>query len=428
MYYLNISFSHKNSSLEMREKLSFDDEKKSGCLKKLLQSPSIKEAILLSTCNRTEIITNCTDIDDAKNHIYTLLELRTDANRTHLEENSEVFDDSTAIHHLFSVASSIDSMVVGETQIAGQLKDAFRFSHENSFSGKKLSRAISHAFKCAAKVRNATDISSKPVSIASVAISAIKDVTTLSGKKALIIGVGEMSEIVAKHLVSDGIETYITNRTTQKADILAQQCGAKSYHYGDLDKAINEFDIIFTATSSKTPIITADMVEDREFERFWFDLAIPRDIETPNMKNINLYAIDDLKFIIDKNIADRQQYVRQAQAIIGRSVVEYFESLDALDIEPMIKEIYQKAFESARLESDRVLKKGYIPKEYEQEVYKMGEQVVKRFLHDITKNIRAGSSDTSADSISGAISDAISKHGCDAPVGYECKYMTKVCE
>jgi len=428
MYYLNISFSHKNSTLEMREKLSFDDEKKEQCLRKLLQSPAIQEAILLATCNRTEIITNCNDIDSAKEHIYTLLELKTDSTRDILEENSEVFDDSTAIHHLFSVASSIDSMVVGETQIAGQLKDAFRFSRDKGLSAKKLSRAISHAFKCAAKVRNATDISSKPVSIASVAISAIKDVTSLEGKKALIIGVGEMSEIVAKHLVSDGIETYITNRTTQKADILAHECGAKTYHYGDLDKAVNEFDIIFTATSSNTPIITEDMIEEKDFDRFWFDLAIPRDIETPTAKNIKLYAIDDLKDIIEDNIADRKQYVRAAQAIIGRSVVEYFESLDALDIEPMIKEIYQKAFEAASVEAKRVIKNGYIPKEYELQVFKMSEQVVKRFLHDITKSIRSGSNDTSVDSIAGSIQNSMLKHGCDAPAGYQCKFMTKVCE
>jgi len=428
MYYLNISFSHKNSTLEIREKLSFDDETKEECLKKLLQSPSIEEAIVLSTCNRTEIVINCTDIDDAKEHIYTLLELKTALDRKILQNYSEIFDNSTAIHHLFLVASSIDSMVVGETQITGQLKDAFRFSYDRGFSGKKLSRAISHAFKCAASVRNATDISSKPVSIASVAISAIKDVTTLDGKKALIIGVGEMSEIVAKHLVSDGIETYITNRTSQKADILAQECGAKTYHYGELDKGINEFDIIFSATGSKAPIITVDMIEKRDFDRFWFDLAVPRDIEIPDEENINLYAIGDLKFIIDKNLTDRQQYVRQAQGIIGRSVVTYFESLDALDIEPMIKEIYQKAFEAAKNESNRVLESGYIPKEYEMQVHKMSQQVVKRFLHDITKSIRSGSKDASADSIAGVIQSAMSKHGCEAPNGYQCKYMTKVCE
>jgi len=428
MYYLNVSFSHKNASLEMREKLSFDDEKKEQCIKKLLQSPSITEAILLATCNRTEIVTNCTDIQSAKEHIYTLLELKTDSSRAVLDENSEVFDDSTAIHHLFSVASSIDSMVVGETQIAGQLKDAFRFSHERGFCGNKLSRAISHAFKCAAKVRNTTDISSKPVSIASVAISAIKDVTSLDGKKALIIGVGEMSEIVAKHLVADGIDTYITNRTAKKADILAQQCGAKTYHYGELDKAVNEFDIVFTATSSKTPIITEDMVEPRDSERFWFDLAVPRDIEMPKYKNIHLYVIDDLKFIIDKNIEQRKQYIRGAQAVIGRSVVEYFESLDALDIEPVVKEIYKKGFEAAKKETQRVLKNRYIPKEYEAQIHKMSQQVIKRFLHDIVKDIRDTSKDLSTDSVSGAIVSAINKHGCDAPEGYQCKFMTKVCE
>jgi len=428
MYYLNISFSYKNANLKVREKLSFDNEKKDECLKKLLQSPFIAEVILLSTCNRTEIITNCNDVDNAKEHIYTLLELKTQLSRDELIKNSEVFDNSTAIHHLFSVASSVDSMVIGETQITGQLKEAFRFSYDNGYCSKKLSRAISHAFKCAARVRNTTDISSKPVSVASVAICAVREAINLDGKKALIVGVGEMSEIAAKHLVSDGVDTYVTNRTAQKADILAKECGAKTYHYGDLDKAVNEFDIIFSATGSQVPIVTEDMVEDCDFERFWFDLAIPRDIQTPKTKNIRLYTIDDLKGIVDKNIAQRQQYIRQAQAVIGRTVVEYFESLDAPDIEPMIKEIYQKAYGAVQKESYRVLKKGFIPKEYEMQIQKMGHQMMKRFLHDITKNIRKGSTDAGADSVAGAIQNAIIKSGCDAPEGYKCKYKTKVCE
>jgi len=300
-------------------------------------------------------------------------------------------------------------MVVGETQIAGQLKDAFRFSYENGFCSKKISRAMSHAFKCAAKVRNATDISSKPVSIASVAISAIKDITSLENKKALIIGVGEMSEIITKHLISDGIETYITNRTAQKAEILAKECNAKTYHFGDLDKAVNEFDIIFSATSSQTPIITADMIEPKEFDRFWFDLAIPRDIETPKEKNIHLYVIDDLQKTIEKNKENRKQYIRQAQSIVGRSVVEFFEWLDTLNVEPIIKEIYQKAYKAAEIETSRAIKKGFIPKEYEKQAKKMAEQTIKRFLHDITKKMRESSHDSKSDTITGALEYILKK-------------------
>jgi len=407
MHYLIVSFSYKHADIEVRERLSYSDEDKKGCLTKILQSPSINEAMLLSTCNRTEFITSCSDIEDAKNHIFTVLELKAKLPREELIKHSDIFDDSTAIHHLFSVASSIDSMVVGETQIAGQLKDAFRLAHENGFSGKKLSRAMSHAFKCAAKVRNATDISSKPVSIASVAISAIKKATSLEGKKALVIGVGEMSEIVAKHLVSDGVATYITNRTAQKAQILAQECGAQTYHFGDLDKAVNEFDIIFSATSSPTPIITADMVDPKEEERFWFDLAIPRDMETPNQKNIHLYVIDDLQEIVQHNIEDRKKYVRQAQMIIGRSVVAFFEWLDTLNVEPVIKEIYQKAYECAKTETQRVIKKGFIPKEYEAQAQKLAEQTLKRFLHDMVQKMRSSSHEAKNDSAIGVLQYAI---------------------
>ena len=419
MHYLIVSFSYKHADLEVREKLSYTDDDKRACLTKLLQSPSVNEAILLNTCNRTEFITSCNDIEDAKNHIFTMLELKSGLPREELLKHSDIFDDSTAIHHLFSVASSIDSMVVGETQIAGQLKDAFRFSHERGFSGKKLSRAISHAFKCAAKVRNATDISSKPVSIASVALAAMKENVPLEGKRALVIGVGEMSEIAAKHLVSEGIETFITNRTHQKAEILAADCGAKVYHYGDLHKAVNEFDIIFTATSSPVPIITTDIVEERDFPRFWFDLAIPRDIETPEFENISLYVIDDLQKVVEANIAERKQYVRQAQAIIGRSVVEFFEWLDALNVEPVIKEIYLKAYDAAKTEAKRVIKKGFIPKEYEKEVQKTAEQALKRFLHDMTKKMREASHEAKSDTVTGALQYIINGEHDNIPDKYK---------
>ncbi|SFV51405.1 Glutamyl-tRNA reductase [hydrothermal vent metagenome] len=419
MHYLIVSFSYKHADLEVREKLSYTDNDKEACLKKLLQSPSVNEAILLNTCNRTEFITSCSDIEDATNHIFTMLELKSGLSRRELMQHSDIFDDSTAIHHLFAVASSIDSMVVGETQIAGQLKDAFRFAHERGFSGKKLSRAISHAFKCAAKVRNATDISSKPVSIASVALAAMKENVLLSGKQALVIGVGEMSEIAAKHLVSEGIETYITNRTYQKAEILAKECGAKPYPFGDLHKAVNEFDIIFTATSSPVPIITTDIIEERDFPRFWFDLAIPRDIETPKCKNISLYVIDDLQKIVEDNITQRKQYIRQAQTIVGRSVVEFFEWLDTLNVEPIIKEIYLKAYEAARVETKRVIKKGFIPKEYEKELQKTAEQALKRFLHDMTKKMREASCEAKSDTVTGALQYIINDAQDNIPDKYK---------
>ncbi len=403
MHYLTISFSHKNSNIEIREKLTYPNDKSlQGCLSKLNSSSAINESILISTCNRMEIFASCSDVEEAKKHIFEMLNQRVKIGVEELESRADVFDDSSAIHHLFMVASSLDSMVVGETQIAGQLKDAFRFSHDKGFCDKKIAHAMRSAMQCAAKVRNATEISSKPVSVASVAISKLKSVLNdLNGKKALVIGVGEMSEIAAKHMLSSGADVYIMNRTKQKAEVLAEECGAKVIEYGQLDHAVNDFQIIFTATSSNVPIITDDMIDICNFQRFWFDLAVPRDISCSYTGMIKLYTVDDLKSIVDENKSLRENEARKAHSVVGRSVVEFFEWLDTLNIEPMIKEIYKNAYKAADIETDRVLQKGFIPKEYEAEARKMAQQTLKRFLHDMTTKMRESVGEPKSDSIPG---------------------------
>ncbi len=395
MQYLNISFSHNNSTLEIREKLSYpDNESLHGCLKKLNANEAINEAILISTCNRMEVLCSCSDKVKATQHIFNMLTRRAEISIEELEGRADIFDDSSAIHHLFTVASSLDSMVIGETQIAGQLKDAFRFAYDNGYCGKKLARAMKDAFKCAAKVRNATDISSKPVSMASVSVSKLKSlVDDIKGKKALIIGVGEMSEITTKHLVSAGVDVYIMNRTLHKANALAKKCNAKVIPLEALPHAVNEFEFLFTATSAHEPIITDEIIKSCDFDRYWFDLAMPRDIIYTKGNKINLFVIDDLKIIVDENIGLREDSAKMAHGIIGRSVVEFFEYLSTLDIEPFIKEIYQKAQINAKEESSRAIKNGYIPKEYEAQALKMCEQTLKRFLHDLTKEMRESSSE-----------------------------------
>lgn len=411
MHYLNISFSHKNSTLEIREKLSYpDNDSMAICLEKLNSNESISETMLISTCNRMEVFCSCSDIQQATKHIFKMLTIKADVPIEELEGRADIYDDSSAIHHLFSVASSLDSMVIGETQISGQLKDAFRYSYDNGFCGQKLARVMKHAFKCAAKVRNATDISSKPVSIASVAVSKLKSVVDdIAGKKALIIGIGEMSEITAKHLLANGAEVYVMNRTEHKAQKFAEEFGIKVLGMDKLTTAINEFEILFTATSSPNAIITDDVISPCDFDRYWFDMALPRDINYHKGERINLYTIDDLKTIVDENKGLREDASRKAHSIIGRSIIDFFEFLDTLDVEPIIKEIYQKAFQAAKAEGDRAIKNGYIPKKYETEIHKMGEQIMKRFLHDMTSKMRDVSEDSKSDMISGTLKYLIQK-------------------
>lgn len=409
MHYLTISFTHKNSALEIREKLTYsNDEQKNGCLKKLSSHSSINEVMLISTCNRMEVFASCNNIGQATTYIFETLSMRAGLGVEELEALADIFDDSTAIHHLFSVASSLDSLVVGETQIAGQLKDAFRFSSTQGYCDKKIARAMHHAFKAAARVRNATDISSKPVSIASVAVSKLKSIMeSVADKKVLVIGVGEMSEIAVKHLKSSGADVYVMNRTFENAKKLANECDAKVIDFCELPHAINDFEILFSATASHEPIITDAIIQPCDFDRYWFDLALPRDINCNKGERINLYQIDDLKTIVDSNIGLREDAARQAHSIVGRSVVEFFEWLDTLNIEPVIKELYVKAYEDANIESTRVLENGYIPKEYEEQVHKMAKQVVNRFLHEIVEKMREASADSKADMISGSMQKII---------------------
>lgn len=430
MHYLNISFSHKNSTLEIREKLTYkDDLALKACLAKLNSGESINESVLISTCNRMEVLCSCSDIAMATQHIFEMLAARSGISIEELEGRADIYDDSSAIHHLFSVASSLDSMVVGETQIAGQLKDAFRFSYDNGFCGQKLARAMHNAFKCAAKVRNATDISSKPVSIASVAVAKLKSVLeSVEGKKALVIGVGEMSEITAKHLSSNGADVYIMNRTKYKAQKLADECGVKVLDYSELPNAVNEFEILFSATSASEPIITDEIIKQCDFDRYWFDMAVPRDINYHKGERINLYVIDDLKNIVDENMSLREDGARKAHGIIGRSTVEFFEWLDTLNIEPMIKEIYEKAFEAAKAESDRVIKKGYIPKEYEAQIRKMSEQVMKRFLHQMSSKMRSVSEESKSDMVTSALQFLIKKDKNEMPDKYKCEHALNIIE
>ena len=405
MHYLSISFTHKNSTMQIREKLSYPDiEHKHSCLRKLRSHGSISEAILISTCNRMEVFCNCADIPSATEHIFSMLSQRSGLSIEELEVYADIFDDASAIHHLFMVASSLDSMVVGETQIVGQLKDAFRFAYDNGYCGKKLARAMKSAFNCAAEVRNATDISSKPVSIASVAVSRLKSFEKdLSGKKALIIGVGEMSKIAMKHLVNAGADVYIMNRTKHKAKELADICDAGVLEFCELSEAINEFEILFSATSSPTPIITDEIIQPQNFDRYWFDLALPRDISYSKGDRIHLFVIDDLKNIVDENLSAREESSKSAHVIIGRGVVAFFEWLGNQDVEPLIKAMYDKAYKDANDEAKRVIKAGYIPKEYAFEVQKACQQSVKRFLHDLVCNIRNSSQDKQSDLLSEAM-------------------------
>ena len=407
MHYLVISFSHKNSTLAQREKLAFvNDAAKIEMLGKINNHPQISESMILSTCNRIEIFCSCSHVEEATEYLLALLSAHSHFALDELKMRGDILDDYGAIHHLFSVTSSLDSMVVGETQIVGQIKDAYKLSLENEFCGLKISRAMQFAQKCAAEIRNATEISSKPVSVASVAVSKARECCgTLSGMKALVIGSGEMSVITCKHLSAQGVEVTVMNRTMSKAEDIAKECKAKVRSFSEIEHAVNEYPLLFTATGSITPIIDEDMVQTCSYDRYWFDMAVPRDIELEESSfGIHVYRIDDLKEIVTANIGLREDEARISFVVIGRQATAFFEWLKGLTIEPLIKTMYQSAHDCAQKEAARVIDKGFIPKEYEAAVQKATLQALKRFLHPFSNRMRDASDPLRADALMTAMS------------------------
>lgn len=428
MHYLVISFSHKNSTLVQREKLAFsDDISKKQMLININENPNISESMLLSTCNRIEILCSCLDLEEAEEHVLSLLSMHSKNDKEELRARADILNNYGAIHHFFSVASSLDSMVVGETQIAGQLKDAFRLSYDNGYCGVKISRALQAAQKCAAEIRNATDISAGSVSIASVAVSkARKCVDSFAGIKALVIGSGEMSVITCKHLSAGGADVTIMNRTLSKAQAIASECNVAVRAYEEIGTAINEYPILFTSTGSLLPIITDDLVRESPYERYWFDMAVPRDIECDTKKwGIHLYQMDDLKEIVSENILMREDEARTSFVLVSRHTTAFFEMLKMLSIEPLIKSLYTRAYESAQAETHRVVSNGFIPKEYEYALQKATQQALKKFLHPFSSRMRDGANPMRLDGLIQTMSFLLDGEDSDDMDCSSCKYYPK---
>ncbi|MDD5405741.1 MAG: glutamyl-tRNA reductase [Sulfurovaceae bacterium] len=396
MYYQIISFNYKNCDLGNREKISFKtEEDKKEMLTRLVGFDFIHEAFIVSTCNRTEIVTANKDNFSTYHTILGIMSEYSGVNFHELKEMMERFDDEDAVGHIFSVVSSLDSLVVGESQITGQVKDAFRFSYNNATAGKKLNRLLSYAVKCAAEVRNETQISANPISIASVAVSQAEEILqdTMAGMTAIVIGTGEMGILTTKHLLRSGCDVILLGRDINKANDAAQNLGdnIKVDTIENLEKYINRYRLLFSATSSPVPVVTKDLISECDFRRLWFDIAIPRDIEETEDEKITIYRIDDLQHISNINHALRQEQALKASEIVSQYQQDFYRWLKALSIEPVIKGIREHVNAAIEKELSKAIKKGFVPKELHDNLHKLAVSMFNQFLHKPTKKMRQSS-------------------------------------
>ena len=411
--YLVISFNYKNSDVTTRGKLSvlpnyYDEFKRYG------------EVIIVATCNRIEIVA----FAEILNPILTKIEQLTGVNT----EKAFIFKGKEAIRHIFKVLSSLDSMVVGETQITGQYKEAFMKAYEEGAIKKNLSRLMHFGFKTAKRVRNETDISSKPVSVASIAVRKAKEVLgDLGGYSAVVVGAGDTSRIVCKHLEKHGVNIILLNRTYENAIVLKEEItdvNVDVHTMDKLEKFINQYRLLFTATSSQNPIIHDGIIKEKEFKRYWFDLAIPSDICEIETENIDIFRVDDLKDISDENMLQRQEEIKKAESIVEEMVEEYLKFVQTSEINPVLKELRKKAEEISKDVIQNAIKKKFIKKEDEKAVEKLVHTAFKRFLHNPTITLKQNANEPQIDILLSSIKKLFKIDGDLADIN-KCEYHNK---
>jgi glutamyl-tRNA reductase len=387
MYFI-LSYNYRNSDVTLRSRLSqLEWEELEG----------FKEVCLLKTCNRIELIF---DREPRLERLYTQV-LEKYLSWEELERG-EKFRGPGAVEHIFRVASSLDSMVVGETQITGQLKEAFIEGYEKGYIGQNLTRLLHYSFKCAKRVRNRTQISQEPVSVASIAVREAKRLLgNLSGLSAIVVGVGDTSRIVAKNLVKEGVNILLVNRSIENAFALREELGedvnVEVHPLEMLPKLINSYRLLFTATAAPYPVIRRKMVRETKFPRLWFDLAIPRDVEEMEVPGLKIVSVDDLKEISEANRRQREREVEEGLRLISSCVEEFYKYLQQVSIEPVIKLLHQRAEEAVGEAVSKAVRKRYIPPEVGDEVEKVVKMAFKKFLHHPTKTLRKLSHSPEAD-------------------------------
>ena len=322
-----IGLNHKSANIDIREKFSFTADSASLLLRRIKKFRDIQEVIVVSTCNRTEIYCESANgSDDIKNWLLSEKEYKSFAKHLYIHQEED------AIKHLFKVVAGLDSMVIGESEVLGQVKTAYKTALDNKSIDGKLKRLFEYSFSVAKNIRTNTDIGGNAISFMYTSILLIKKIfSTVEEKKCLLIGAGEMTELALKYLKSNNVnEITICNRKEEKGKKLAIENDCRYSNLNNLSTIIHEYDVIITSTSSSLPLIGKGNIENALIKRnndsiVIIDLGVPRDVESQikTLDNVYLYTIDDLGQIIEKNYKIREKSIKDAEEIIKFKIVEY---------------------------------------------------------------------------------------------------------
>jgi glutamyl-tRNA reductase len=340
-----VGLSHHSASLELREKLAFDANRIEEPLRELVSLPDIAEGLIVSTCNRVEVYAVTRDIAagiaQVKRFLADFHALSFDAVEPHLYG----YYGENAIRHVFRVAASLDSLVVGEAQILGQIKAAYGYAAEYKSSGLILNRFLHKAFSVAKRIRTETGIASSAVSVAFAAVELAKKIFgSLSDKTVLLIGAGEMGELAAKHFVSAGVrDVLVSNRTFERGERLAEEFGGRAVRFEDLFDHLHKADIVLSSTGASHFILepkkVAEVLRRRKLRpMFFIDIAVPRDIDPAvnSLENVYLYNTDDLQGVVENNMEQRRREAEKAEEIVAGEIGQFLTWLSSLEVVPTI--------------------------------------------------------------------------------------------
>ena len=393
-----VGVNHKTTPVEIREKLAFCQVKLEASLEQLVSSPEITENIILSTCNRVEIYARVENNDRGIQILQNFICDYHGITRGNLDQFFYSYCDNQAVEHLFRVSSSLDSMVLGEAQILGQVKDAYNTALSFSSTGMVLNQLFEKAFNVAKKVREETGISERGVSISSAAVELAKKIfEDLEYHSVMLVGTGEMAELAAKHLISYGGKTvYVASRTYERAATLAQSLNGCALDFKSFKEEMHRADIIITSTAAPNFIIHKEMMEAAIQKRknkpmFLIDIAVPRDIapEVNELENVYLYDIDDLQNVVNANMEERQKEAENAMEIIKQEVTKFNNWFSTLDAIPTIVEMRNRAEDMRALEVDKTLKNmDHLSSEDKDAIQQLTQSLVNKILHKPTINLK----------------------------------------
>ena len=393
-----VGVNHKTTPVEIREKLAFTQVKIEASLSQLVSSPEIIENIILSTCNRVEIYARVENTDRGIQLLQDFICDYHGISRGNLDQYFYSYCDNQAVEHLFRVSSSLDSMVLGEAQILGQVKDAYSTARSFSSTGMVLNQLFEKAFNVAKKVREETGISERGVSISSAAVELAKKIfEDLENHSVMLVWTGEMAELAAKHLISYGVKTvYVASRTYERAAALAKSLNGCALDFESFKEEMHRADIIITSTAAPTFIVNEEMISTAIQKRknkpiFLIDIAVPRDIapEVNELENVYLYDIDDLQNVVNANMEERQKEAESAMEIINQEVTKFNYWFSTLDAIPTIVEMRNRAEDMRAFEVDKTLKNmEHLTSDDKEAINQLTQSLVKKILHKPTINLK----------------------------------------